>query len=89
MNALNHAFERLLSPGHQPIADAQFLHALRRSCRACAGWVVGTADQEALTACILGAQPVGVDQRPGGIGHAIAHVLGAATGSATAWPTGS
>jgi maleylacetate reductase len=78
MNALNHATERLLSPRRQPIADAQFLHAvrllvpgLRQLARA------GTKDREALVSCVIGAHLSGSTNVLGGVGHAIAHVLGA------------
>lgn len=77
MNAVNHATERLVSPRHQPIADAQFLHALRLLVpalrRLAAG---GPGDDEALVGCMLGAHLSESTNVLGGIGHAIAHVLG-------------
>jgi alcohol dehydrogenase class IV len=77
MNALNHALERLLSPRHQPLADAQFLHALRLlvpGLRRLAQ--VGVVDRATLAGCILGAHLSDSTNVLGGIGHAIAHVLG-------------
>lgn len=78
MNALNHATERLLSPRRQPIADAQFLHAMHLlvpGLRQLAG--TGTEDRGALVSCMIGAHLSGSTNVLGGVGHAIAHVLGA------------
>jgi alcohol dehydrogenase class IV len=77
LNALHHAVGRLFSPLRQPIADAQFLQALRllppalRRLRA-----AGQADGDALAGAILGAHVSESTNVLGGIGHAVAHVLG-------------
>jgi alcohol dehydrogenase len=77
LNALHHAVGRLFSPFRQPIADAQFLQALRllppalRRLRE-----AGTGDREALSAAVLGAHVSESTNVLGGIGHAVAHVLG-------------
>jgi alcohol dehydrogenase class IV len=77
MNALNHATERLLSPRRQPIADAQFLHALRLLVPGLTRLAeTGPGDHEALVACVFGAHLSDSTNVLGGIGHAIAHVLG-------------
>lgn len=78
MNALNHAVERLTSPARQPIADAGFLHALRLLMPGLedlgAGPVAGRST--ALEDCMLGAHLSSSTNVFGGVGHAIAHVLG-------------
>ncbi len=76
-NAINHAIERIVSPSHQPIGDAAFLHALRLLMPALQ--VIGSdapLDEPVLTDAALGAHLSESTNVLGGIGHAIAHVLG-------------
>jgi alcohol dehydrogenase class IV len=81
MNAMHHAVGRLLSVSHQPIADAQFLHALRLLGPALRQLSMqGTDDRDALADAIVGAHLSGSTNVVGGIGHAVAHVLGARYG---------
>ena len=77
LNALHHAIGRLFSRRRQPLADAQFLQALRllpealRRLRA-----NGCEDRAALASAMLGAHSSESTNVLGGIGHAVAHVLG-------------
>jgi alcohol dehydrogenase class IV len=77
MNAMHHAVGRLLSTSHQPIADGQFLQALRLLGPALARLgAQGADDRDALGDAIVGAHLSGSTNVVGGIGHGVAHVLG-------------
>lgn len=77
LNAMHHAIGRLFSARRQPIADGQFLQSLRllppslRRLRS-----AGCGDRVALASAILGAHVSESTNVLGGIGHAVAHVLG-------------
>lgn len=75
LNAINHAVERLCAPTHQPIADAQFIHALKLLLPSLPR-LQAEGGGQALIDAMIGAHLSESTNVLGGIGHAIAHVLG-------------